>query len=221
MYRINKSTEMSEIKGTNLGFHCPVEPDEQLFCHRCRRQILDFTDKSAGDLEKAVRAANGPVCGKFRKSQLSDQFLKYAATAMIVTTMAVPVPGQQTRDRRHQTVCADTCATEEDVFLGTIVEFMAEPVGGNERFIAAIKAHVRYPKGLTGNGKVYVAFMIDTTGRLSDFCIVRGFHPLADQEALRVLSQLNYPFKPARRGGKPVAMRFVMPIEFKEPAGTH
>lgn len=212
---------MSEIKGTNLSFHCPVEPDEQLFCHRCRRQVLDFTDKSAGDLENAVGAANGTVCGIFRKSQMSDQFLKYAATAMIVTTMAMPVLGQQTTDRGHQTASADTCATEEDVFLGTIVESMPEPVGGNERFIAEIKAHVRYPKGLTGNGKVYVGFMIDTAGRLSDFCIMRGFHPLADQEALRVLSDLNYPFKPACRGGKPVAMRFVIPIEFKEPIGTH
>jgi protein TonB len=92
---------------------------------------------------------------------------------------------------------------------------MSEPVGGYEKFLAAIKANLRYPEGLTANGRVYVAFVVDTTGELNDFSIMRGFHPLADEEALRVLRELNYRFKPSRQAGKPVSMRFVMPIVFE------
>src|SRR5687768_1578395 len=119
---LNRSKPMNEITGISLAFHCPVEPDERLFCHRCKHQVLDFTDKEAGDVAKAVRDAHGMVCGKFKRSQMSDQFLKYAATAMIVTTMAVPVLGQQKVDG-PQTTTPDTCVTEEDVFPGTIVEY--------------------------------------------------------------------------------------------------
>ena len=206
---------MNEIAGITLAFHCPVEPDERLYCQRCKHKVLDFTETAEGDIANAVQAANGPVCGKFRKSQMSDHFLRYAATAMIVTTMALPVLGQEKGKEGCQQTSRDRCATEEDVFIGTIVEYMPEPVGGNEKFLAAIKANLRYPEGLTSNGRVYVAFVVDTTGELKDFSIMRGFHPLADHEALRVLKELNYRFKPGRQAGKPVSMRFVIPIVFE------
>jgi TonB family protein len=189
-----------------------MKPDGRLYCHRCKHTVLDFTKCVEGDPPQAVRAANGTVCGKFKKSQMSNQFLRYVATAMVVTTMALPVMAQEKPDERCEQASRDTSATEEDVFIGTIVEYMAEPVGGNEKFMATIKANLRYPEGLTGNGRVYVAFVVDTTGELKDFSIMRGFHPLADQEALRVLRELNYRFKPGRQAGKPVSTRFVMPI---------
>ncbi len=205
---------MDEITGITLAFHCPVKPDERLYCDRCKHKVLDFTESVEADLARAVRAANGTVCGKFKKSQMSNQFLRYAATAMVVTTMALPVMAQEKPNEQCEQASRDTCATEEDIFIGTVVEYMPEPVGGNKKFLAAIKANLRYPQGLTSNGRVYVAFVVDTTGELRDFSIMRGFHPLADQEALRVLRELNYRFRPGRQAGKPVSMRFVMPIVF-------
>ena len=206
---------MDEITGITLAFHCPVKPNGHLYCHRCKHKVIDFTGSVEADVAKAVRAANGTVCGKFKKSQMSHQFLRYAATAMIATTMALPVVAQEKANERSKQASRDTCAAEEDVFLGTVVEYMPEPVGGNEKFLQAIKANLRYPKGLTSNGRVYVAFVVDATGELKDFSIMRGFHPLADEEALRVLRDLNYRFKPGRQAGKPISMRFVMPIMFE------
>lgn len=206
---------MNEITGITLAFHCPMKPDGRLYCHRCKHTVLDFTKSVEGDLAQAVQAANGTVCGKFKKSQMSIQFFRYATTAMIVTTMALPVVAQEKPNERCEHASCDTCATEEDVFIETVVEYMPEPVGGNEKFLAAIKTNLRYPEGLTVNGRVYVAFVVDTTGELKDFSIMRGFHPLADEEALRALRELNYHFKPGRQAGKPVSMRFVMPIVFE------
>lgn len=206
---------MNEITGITLAFHCPVKPDGRLYCHRCKHTVLDFTESVEGDLAQAVRGANGTVCGKFKKSQMSNQFLRYAATAVVVTTMALPVMAQEKRNERCEQASRDTCVTEEDVFIGTVVEYMPEPVGGNEKFLQTIKANLRYPNGLTSNGRVYVAFVVDATGELKDFSIMRGFHPLADEEALRVLKELNYRFKPGRQAGKPVSVRFVMPIVFE------
>jgi TonB family protein len=206
---------MNEITGITLAFHCPMKPDGRLYCDRCKHTVLDFTESVEAELAQAVRAANGTVCGKFRKSQMSDQFLRYAATAMIVTTMALPVLGQENKKEGYHQTPPDTSVIEDDVFIGTIVEYMPEPVGGNEKFLAAIKANLRYPEGLTSNGRVYVAFVVDTTGELRDFSIMRGFHPRADQEALRVLRDLNYRFRPGRQAGKPVSTRFVMPIVFE------
>lgn len=206
---------MDEITGITLAFHCPVQPDERSYCHQCKHKVVDLTESVEGDLAQAVRAPSGTVCGKFKKSQMSHQFLRYAATAMIVTTIALPVLAQEKAKEGGQQTSRDTTAKEEDVFIGTVVEHMPEPIGGNEKFLRAIKANLRYPKGLTTNGRVYVAFVVDTTGELKDFSIMRGFHPLADEEALRLLRGLNYRFKPGRQGGKPVLMRFVMPIVFE------
>lgn len=78
----------------------------------------------------------------------------------------------------------------------------------------ALSKEIKYPKGLTTKGKCFVEFTIDTTGQARDFRILKSFTQAADQEALRALTALNYPFKPARLKNKAIIQRFVMPILF-------
>jgi TonB family protein len=157
-----------------------------------------------------------PVCGIFKQAQLSEQFLKYAAATLIVTSSLTSATYGQEKVKSDSLVEAhfvlDT-ANEDSVF-GMFVEFGAEPVGGYYKFMEALSKEIKYPTGLTTKGKCFVEFFIDTTGQTTDFKVIRSFNKASDQEVLRALTKLNYPWKPARQKNKPIKSRFVIPIAF-------
>ena len=63
-------------------------------------------------------------------------------------------------------------------------------------------------KGLAG--KVFVEFVVDTDGSVIDVAILRGVHPLLDEEAIRVVN--SFPeFIPGQQRGKPVKVRYRLP----------
>lgn len=63
-------------------------------------------------------------------------------------------------------------------------------------------------------GRVYVDFVIEKNGKISNVKIVRGVDPLIDDEAVRVIKMLPK-LTPAKQRGKPVRMQFTLPINAK------
>lgn len=206
---------MPDIKSVNLEFHCPETLNDKLFCDRCSRRIIDFTNKTEKELKVEIAKAKGPVCGLFKKSQMSEQFLKYAAATFIATSLTLPSLGQE--PIKADSLQKAVESTEEDTFFGMIVELQAEPIGGYKKFMETIASNLNYPHGLHEKGRSFVEFTIDTTGQMRDIKLIKGFNDLADREAVRVLSTLNYAFNPARQRGIPVRSRLVIPITF-DPA---
>lgn len=75
----------------------------------------------------------------------------------------------------------------------------------------------RYPeqaRELNLQGRVYVKFVIEKNGRISNVEILRGVDPLLDNEAIRCINILPR-ISPAEQRGKPVRMSFVLPIYAK------
>ena len=60
-------------------------------------------------------------------------------------------------------------------------------------------------------GKVFVEFIIEKDGSISNITVIRGADPMLDREAVRVITNLPH-IAPATQRGKPVRMRFIMPI---------
>ncbi|MEY2963184.1 MAG: hypothetical protein RL754_445 [Bacteroidota bacterium] len=60
-------------------------------------------------------------------------------------------------------------------------------------------------------GKVYVNFVIEKNGSVSNVTIARGVDKLIDDEAIRVIKLLPS-FTPAKQRGKPVRMQYTVPI---------
>ncbi|HYF66656.1 MAG TPA: energy transducer TonB [Ohtaekwangia sp.] len=207
---------MTKIKDVTIEFSCPQTLDSKLHCDRCSHTVIDFTSKSERALRQEINKSKGPVCGIFKKSQLSDQFLKYAAATFIATSLAVPTLGQEVIKGDLLLKACEKMETEneEEVFFGMIVETQAEPLGGYKKFFEAIASKMNYPTGLKEKGKSFVEFTIDSLGQMKDVRLIKGFNKLADKEAVRVLSTLNYPFKPGRQRGKFVKTRLVIPIKF-------
>ena len=63
-------------------------------------------------------------------------------------------------------------------------------------------------------GRVYVNFVIEKNGTITNVEIVRGVDPLLDDEAVRVVKKLPK-LIPAKQRGKPVRMSFTLPINAK------
>lgn len=104
---------------------------------------------------------------------------------------------------------------EEDVIF-TVVEQSAEFAGG----IAALKKFLQdnmvYPgvarrRGVEGS--VYVTFVIDKRGAISDIQVLKGISSECDEEAIRVVGIMP-PWKPGKQSGHPVSSRFVLPLKF-------
>lgn len=76
--------------------------------------------------------------------------------------------------------------------------------------------NIKYPEEGVKNkleGKVFVKFTIDSTGKVINPIIIRGLGPGFDEEIFRVF-QLMPDWKPGYLDGKPAQFLRVIPIEF-------
>lgn len=103
---------------------------------------------------------------------------------------------------------------EAQVFF--IVEDMPEFPGGELALRKYIANAIKYPVIAQENGiqgKVYVTFVVDKDGSISEAKIARGVDPSIDKEALRVVNSLPK-WKPGKQRGKPVRVSYTVPINF-------
>lgn len=98
----------------------------------------------------------------------------------------------------------------------TIVEQMPEFPGGAIALRKHIAQQVKYPAsaqeaGIQGN--VFVSFVINSFGAVSDVKVVKSVDPALDHEAIRVIYSMPK-WKPGFQQGKAVDVAYTMPIEF-------
>lgn len=113
-----------------------------------------------------------------------------------------------------QTVKKEEEEEESQVFF--IVEEMPEFPGGEAALRRFIANSIKYPQIAQENGiqgKVFVQFVVERDGRVSNASIARGVDPSLDREALRVVNSLPN-WKPGKQRGKPVKVSYTVPINF-------
>ena len=89
--------------------------------------------------------------------------------------------------------------------------------GGDAEMFKFIGRHLRYPASAVEDGvegKVFISYILDEEGNLTEAQIETSVRSDLDKEALRVISLLNG-WKPAYANGQPVKYRHVMPVKFK------
>ncbi|MCF6356730.1 MAG: TonB family protein, partial [Draconibacterium sp.] len=89
--------------------------------------------------------------------------------------------------------------------------------GGELALRNFIAENIQYPetaleKGI--QGKVYVSFIINTKGKVTDAKISRGVDPSLNKEALRVINLLPL-WKPGKQRGEFVDVTYTVPVSFK------
>ena len=82
---------------------------------------------------------------------------------------------------------------EKEVYYSevfNIADLMPLFPGGQNALINFLAKNVSYPDSArinTISGTVYINFIIDTLGNVTNVNVIRGVHPLLDQEAVRVV----------------------------------
>ena len=95
-------------------------------------------------------------------------------------------------------------------------EVMPAFEGGMQGMMKFIQKKIRYPRKAQENneeGTVYVSFIINSLGQVTDVEVVKGFHKDCDKEATRVISLMDK-WKPGMQNKMPVAVKMVLPIKF-------
>ena len=108
-------------------------------------------------------------------------------------------------------------AEEEAEEIFQIVETYPAPVGGYSAFYTYIAENLKYPAfALQANigGRVFVMFVVDKDGTITDVTALKGIGGGCDEEAVRVVQ--NAPkWIPGKQRGRKVKVRMTLPITFK------
>jgi TonB family protein len=97
------------------------------------------------------------------------------------------------------------------------VELSPEYQGGQKALLKFLASKLKYPVRARDNkiqGKVYIGFIVEKNGSLTDFKVVRGIGAGCDEEAIRIL-KLSPIWKPGYVNGKPVRTSYTLPIAFQ------
>ena len=104
---------------------------------------------------------------------------------------------------------------EQEIFK--IVEEMPAFPGGEAKLMEYVAKNVKYPQIAreTGvQGRVYVNFVVEPDGSVSNVSVLRGIGGGCDEEAIRVVKSMPK-WKPGKQRGKAVRVSYMLPVNFK------
>jgi protein TonB len=89
--------------------------------------------------------------------------------------------------------------------------------GGEDARNKFLAENIKYPQQASENGiqgTVYVSFVVDSKGNVTDVKVLRGIGGGCDEEAIRVVRSMPQ-WHPGKQNGKQVRVLFNMPIYFR------
>ena len=103
----------------------------------------------------------------------------------------------------------------EEIYM--IVEKQATPKEGLKKYYEYFQKNMRYPaqaKRMEVEGKVYLQFVVEKDGSLTDIKILKGIGSGCEEEAVRLVKE-GSKWNPGKQGGVPVRVMRSIPILFK------
>lgn len=110
-----------------------------------------------------------------------------------------------------------TAQTKKNDMVFDVVEVMPQFPGGQIAMLQYLMKNIKYPEQAVKEGiqgRVTVRFIVEKDGSISDVKPVLSVHPLLNKEAVRVVESMPK-WSPGKNNGKPVRVRFNLPVMFK------
>lgn len=110
-----------------------------------------------------------------------------------------------------------TAQTKKNNMVFDVVEVMPQFPGGQIAMLKYIMENMKYPEQAMKEGiqgRVAVRFIVEKDGSISDVKPILSVHPLLNKEAVRVVESMPK-WTPGKQNGKPVRVRFNLPVMFK------
>jgi len=124
--------------------------------------------------------------------------------------------GQTTQEGQNIDAPPPPPPVEEEIFDLAAVQEQPEFPGGMEEMYKYLGRLQKYPDmeadaGI--QGKVYVEFVVEKDGRVTDVKLKKGVSDGLDKEAMRLVKAMPA-WNPGKMNGKAVKCRFVLPVKF-------
>ncbi len=151
--------------------------------------------------------------------------LPLALSMMLAISFSSDVMAQQEKKevppppppKESKVVKAEAMAPQdEEVPIFTVVEEMPEYPGGMKALYSYLGENIKYPDEAKKNGisgTVYITYVVEKDGSVSNAKVLRGASPELDKEAVRVVSAMPK-WKPGKQKGIPVRVQYNLPIKF-------
>ena len=104
---------------------------------------------------------------------------------------------------------------EQEIFQ--IVEEMPAFPGGEAKLMEYVGKNVKYPQIARESGikgRVFVSFVVEPDGSVSNVKVLRGIGGGCDEEAMRVVKAMPK-WKPGKQRGKAVRVSYMLPVNFQ------
>lgn len=104
----------------------------------------------------------------------------------------------------------------EDNDVYSVVEEMPSFVGGQEAMLTFVSSKSQYLVTARINGipdRVIIEFIVEKDGTISNAKVIKSVNPSLDERALRIVKSMPK-WNPGKQNGKPVRVRFRMPVVF-------
>jgi protein TonB len=142
--------------------------------------------------------------------------IKTILKSVLLILISIQTFAQNNTQNTVKSVSSVEEAPQEETFV--IVEQMPEFPGGQAALMQYLSSNIKYPeecRKMGVEGKVFVKFIVDPTGKIINSQILRGVEDgkLLEKEALRVIETMPN-WKPGKQGGKNVSVYFTIPISF-------
>ena len=172
-----------------------------------------------------------PMNFLFKKGEIKPDDLDYSPPPVSIPPPDIPeieeieeieeeieIDIENTEETLIEEIIFEEAPEEEEVDeIFTIVEDMPTPPDGMAAFFKYISSNLRYPdqaRQMAVEGKVFVQFVVDKDGTLTDVQVIKGIGAGCDEEAVRVIEE-SKKWIPGKQRGRPVKVRMALPITFR------
>jgi protein TonB len=134
------------------------------------------------------------------------------------TDLEIDMEADQSTEVQDYAPIAENRKEEEivEMEIFTVVESMPSFPGGDAARMKFLQENIKYPQMARESGiqgTVYVTFVVEPNGKVSDVRVLRGIGGGCDEEAVRVIQSMPK-WEAGKQRGKAVRVQFNMPIKF-------
>lgn len=186
-----------------------VETDGALSDIKVERRLGGGTD------EEAVRVLEESP--KWIPGVQNGQRVRVKYNIPVSFTLASVAPGMKGRVNASGEAASATGNTQDTKVYGFVsLDTQPSYPGGMDKFYEYIGKAVKYPKEAQEKniqGKVFLSFIVETDGTLTDIKTEKKLDPSLDEEAIRIVKG-SAKWIPGKQNGKPVRVLYHLPITF-------
>lgn len=187
----------------------------------CVEQLIDSSQNSLIDTFQAQKPVEEPTTTSLdcRAEDSIDMPLKGEVDISEIIMGDVIIESPEISEVPVVLGKIETPNIEPSVTDTTVFEFpekMPEFVGGVDSLMSYLSDHVSYPelaKKKEVQGKVYVSFVVNKDGSISQSKLIKGIGAGCDEEALRVIQNMPK-WLPGENRDEKVRVRYRIPIKF-------